>query len=567
MKKMKSIIIYASIMIVVLCYSLFLLSESSGESSSHNIEEIKEQLKIITKGHRAFGTKDQEEACRYIESLLIANHINYEIQGFDQPYVELLNSKDNMIAQIAAQLNQSRDYVFHGRNILIHLDAKGTDDAVLFVSHYDCKEWGNGAGDNGLSVIAALNAVFNVEQDELTNDIYLLLSDGEELGMIGATHFVDDNEDLLKNVKLVVDLEGGMSGSYLLTRTSGLERGSIGLAKEMVSDFSGSSFLDSIFTMAGYRTDMEPFVDKKIVGMDFLRMETIEAYHNRNDNFGVMKESTMKESAKTISEMIVGFGKADLSNVANRTQVNYFPVTKETTVVLSYKVVILLFIVSLIGFIIFVYRGIKAKKYSSSKWLPAGLSVIGIIIAIGVLIFGVTIYHELEYGKYINLAMNDVQGYQDYMEAGNTSYQLFIINMLMATIITCILVWFLLYKKKIRYEIYTIMVSLFIVFGMISMVWLKGALYVAAIPLFCASIGCIVVNFLPKSKWMIHILMILGSLIIVGPIAWIIFVGLHNVMTFKATIFAGIFITIVILLTLSAICVNSDESTVHSLGN
>lgn len=546
-------------MMAVLCYSLFLLSESSGKSNQNEIEEIKVQLETIAKGHRAFGSKDQKEAANYIESLLISNQMNYEIQEFALPYVDLLESKDQMIAQIANQLNYSRDYVFHGRNILIHLDAKGTEEAVLFVSRYDCKECGNGVGDNGLSVIAALNSVFNIDQNKINNDIYLLLSDGEELGMLGASYFAQNNKDLLENVKLVVDLEGGMSGSYLLTRTSGLESGSIGLAKDKVSDFSGSSFLDSVFTLAGYRTDMEPFADMGIIGLDFMRMENIEAYHNPNDNFSVMKESTMNESVKTINELILGFGKADLSDVTNRAPVNYFPVTKENTIVLPYGVVIFLFVAALTGFSLFVHRSRKNKKYNRKKWLPALLNVCGTIVVISVLIFIVIMKHELEYGKYFNLAWNDLKGYQDFMEAGNTSYKLFVITTLLTTIITCFLGWFFVRKKKMNYESYTILVFLLAILGIVCMIWMKGALYIVAIPLFCVSIGSTVVNYLPKSKWILHILMILCSFIIMGPIAWIIFVGLHNLLTFKATITAGIVISIFVLLMLSAICLNEDE--------
>jgi acetylornithine deacetylase/succinyl-diaminopimelate desuccinylase-like protein len=260
-------------------------------SLDREAQKTYEHLEVISKETHETGSENCHAVKNYIVEVLNNIGCDYHIQSFDinvRTNVEKLIKEDvayykahkeekkswdafavrqgysdflifiqkNGVEWYAKEhYNKPADYIFSENNILTKFDAAATDDAVLFVAHYDSVGVSYGAGDNGLSCAALLTAVKKLQEKNITNDIYLLFTDGEEKGLFGANHFVEENDELLHNVKLVIDIEGGANGAYQLLRTAGSNSGMITETDRALSNFTYYSALDGAFSYMGLYTD------------------------------------------------------------------------------------------------------------------------------------------------------------------------------------------------------------------------------------------------------------------------------------------------------------------------
>ncbi len=97
-------------------------------------------------------------------------------------------------------------------NIVAKVSGTQSTGAVMMVAHYDSVPSGPGAGDDAASVAAILEAVRALKAGPpLSNDLIILFTDGEELGLLGAKGFVD-TYPALRDIKVVLNFD--MRGDY-----------------------------------------------------------------------------------------------------------------------------------------------------------------------------------------------------------------------------------------------------------------------------------------------------------------------------------------------------------------
>ncbi|MHB8384246.1 MAG: M20/M25/M40 family metallo-hydrolase, partial [Candidatus Binataceae bacterium] len=97
-------------------------------------------------------------------------------------------------------------------NIVARIPGSASTGAIMLMAHYDSVPSGPGAGDDSAAVAAILETVRALKTGPpLRNDLIVLFSDGEELGMLGAKAFVE-NYPALRDVKVALNFE--MRGDY-----------------------------------------------------------------------------------------------------------------------------------------------------------------------------------------------------------------------------------------------------------------------------------------------------------------------------------------------------------------
>lgn len=107
-------------------------------------------------------------------------------------------------------------------NVLARLQGRRRDEVVLLNSHYDTQPATPGAGDP-MAGVATLLEVARILRSEppAERGVLLLVNDGEEAGLLGATAFVDRHR-WAPEVKAVVNLEArGSRGASRLGMTVG----------------------------------------------------------------------------------------------------------------------------------------------------------------------------------------------------------------------------------------------------------------------------------------------------------------------------------------------------------
>ncbi|QDU85417.1 Aminopeptidase YwaD precursor [Planctomycetes bacterium Pla163] len=173
----------------------------------------------------------------------------------------------------------------------------GTDSTgtTVLMAHHDSKLDCPGASDDGAGTVCALQIFSTLAGEGHRNDLLLLLTDGEELNLLGASAFVE-RDPRLADVRAVVNLESlGNAGPAWLFET-GPEDG------RWIADFArsapnaiGSSFAEPAYrTLMRHRnTDFTRFRDRGVGGFNFANLWGTSANHRPFDSFENLDPATL----------------------------------------------------------------------------------------------------------------------------------------------------------------------------------------------------------------------------------------------------------------------------------
>lgn len=213
------------------------------------------------------------------------------------------------------------------KNILVKLDAPGTDRGILMAAHYDTKNRTPGAADDMISVSAMLEAIREQAGNTgLRNDLYFLFTDGEELGALGAKAFVAAHPELKSSIDLVVNLEArGNRGGLLMFETSAWNYDAVRYYQAAVSRPVAFSFTAALYRQMPNGTDLSRFLEAGYPGLNFAAAEGVEHYHQPTDNFENLDRGTAYHFLQTALEIADYGARVPFpDNSSNRDSV-YFP--------------------------------------------------------------------------------------------------------------------------------------------------------------------------------------------------------------------------------------------------
>lgn len=100
-----------------------------------------------------------------------------------------------------------------GTNIIAQIPGTQPNKGIILLSaHYDHlgrkgNQVFNGADDNASGVAALLYYAQRLTKKPLRHSVILLFTDGEEVGLLGAKAFVSQQKDLLKSIKLNINID------------------------------------------------------------------------------------------------------------------------------------------------------------------------------------------------------------------------------------------------------------------------------------------------------------------------------------------------------------------------
>lgn len=268
------------------------------------------------------------------------------------------------------------------QNILAKLAGTGGGKAVLLVAHYDSVPTGPGASDNGAGVAAVLESMRALKAGPpLKNDIIALLSDGEEVGLLGADAFVEEHP-WAKNVGLVLNMDArGNSGPSLMFETSE-DNGWLVAEVAKVSDrpVANSLMPDLYAKLLQSDTDLSVFKKDGLPGLNFAYIEGDTAYHTVLDTPDRIDQRSLQSQGQQILALAKHFGNIDLTNT-RRPDAVYFNTVGRFMIHYSKSVVFLLSGAVLIIYIALVVWGFKRKR----------LSVLGIVLGFAGMLLSVVV--------------------------------------------------------------------------------------------------------------------------------------------------------------------------------
>src|SRR5690606_8018223 len=165
------------------------------------------------------------------------------------------------------------------------------------------------------------------QNNATNNDIIILFSDAEELGLNGADLFVN-NHPWAKDVGLVLNFEARGSGgpSYMLLETN---RGNSTLIKEFTKANTAypvaNSLVYSVYKMLPNDTDLTVFrEDMDIDGFNFAFIDDHFDYHTVRDNYERLDANTQAHQGSYLMPLLEHFSRIDLSQLKSPNDSIYF---------------------------------------------------------------------------------------------------------------------------------------------------------------------------------------------------------------------------------------------------
>ncbi|MDX1495266.1 MAG: M20/M25/M40 family metallo-hydrolase, partial [Longimicrobiales bacterium] len=212
------------------------------------------------------------------------------------------------------------------RNIVARIPGSNPSGSVLITAHYDSRGIAPGAGDDASGVAAILEALRALQTGPtLRNDIIVLLTDAEELGLLGARAFVDQHP-WMPEVDLVLSFEmRGGGGPSIMFETN--ERN--GWVVRGLQDFDPHPFANSmsyeVYERLPRDTDFTPFREAGVQGLNFAAIDNAHVYHQVYDTPANLSEATLQHHGIRALEGLRYFANADLTSV-NDSNVVFFSV-------------------------------------------------------------------------------------------------------------------------------------------------------------------------------------------------------------------------------------------------
>jgi hypothetical protein len=215
-------------------------------------------------------------------------------------------------------------------NIVVRLPGtRGSGKAVLLTAHYDSVPTTPGAGDCGSCTVAVLETLRATKAGPpLQNDVIFLFTDGEELGVVGATAFAREHP-WAQDVGLSLVLEGlGTQGSALLYAVGPNHGGVVREAFSVMAAPGGFAYLnDVMWKLSGNSgSDLDAFVANGTPGLAFvhLTLDGSPSYHSGADNVQALDPGTLQQHGDQALSLVRHFGNRDLTGFAGEPDAVFF---------------------------------------------------------------------------------------------------------------------------------------------------------------------------------------------------------------------------------------------------
>lgn len=287
------------------------ISKNDEALADFSTERALNQVEIIAQKPHYVGSTNHELVANYLK--LELNRIGLETsvqEGFT------LNDKGLLVKS---------------KNILARIKGTNSSKALLLLSHYDSAphSFSKGASDDASGVATILEGIraFLYAKEPQKNDIIILFSDAEELGLNGAALFVNKHP-WAKDVGLVLNFEArGTSGpSYMLMETN---KGNQALVQEFSKAKAAypvsNSLMYSIYKMLPNDTDLTVFRQQgNIQGFNFAFIDGHYNYHTQQDDVQHLNKMTLAHQGSYLMPLLRYFANADLNQTASTEDYVYF---------------------------------------------------------------------------------------------------------------------------------------------------------------------------------------------------------------------------------------------------
>ena len=328
-------------------------------------------VKQISRTQHYVGSDAHETVKKYIIDVLLGMGLSVEIQkGFSISKTGSCASIENIITKI-----------------------KGSDTAtkhkkaLLLLSHYDSATHSSfGASDDASGVATILEGIraFLAKNLNPKNDIIICITDGEELGLLGANYFVNHHR-YAKDIGLVLNFEARGSGgeSFMLVETNSKNSSLIQHFAAAKTPFPvANSLAYSVYKMIPNDTDLTVFREQMdIPGFNFAFIDDHFDYHTARDTWDNLDPKTLAHQGSYLMALLPYFTNISLENFNSEQDDIYFDIPFAGIVYYPFNWMFPILGIAFLLFMLLIFYG-KAFGYMQAKEILKGFAAILLAILI-----------------------------------------------------------------------------------------------------------------------------------------------------------------------------------------
>ncbi|MDZ7682110.1 MAG: M20/M25/M40 family metallo-hydrolase [Fodinibius sp.] len=203
----------------------------------------------------------------------------------------------------------------HTTNIIAQIDGRDPEKTILLMTHYDSAPNAPGAADDGSGVAAILESVraLQAQEEPLKNNVLILITDGEERGLLGAELFVDQFKQL-DQIDLVLNFEArGTSGPSMMFETSSPNANLIPHFAKATPHPVANSLMYTVYKLLPNDTDMSVTKRAGLKGLNFAFTKDYLNYHTMQDRPENLSLASLQHQGTNLLGNIRHFGNISFS--------------------------------------------------------------------------------------------------------------------------------------------------------------------------------------------------------------------------------------------------------------
>ena len=199
------------------------------------------------------------------------------------------------------------------RNVLARLPGRTPGgQAVVLMAHYDGVAGGPAAGDDAAGTAAVLETVRALRAGPpLAHDVMVVITDGEEAGLLGAAAFVREHP-WAKDVGVTLNLEArGTTGRSYMFETG---RGNLDVVRVLrqAGDVSATSLSVTVYRSLPNDTDLSEIAVLDKPALNFAFADGVERYHTAHDDVEYLNPRSLQHHGAQMLAMARAFGDGPL---------------------------------------------------------------------------------------------------------------------------------------------------------------------------------------------------------------------------------------------------------------
>jgi len=261
-----------------------------------------------------------------------------------------------------------------------HLQSGSDSPADLVVmGHYDSKPLTPGAADDASGTASIMEvARIMAAGPALVHDVIFLITDGEEMGLLGAQGFFRQHP-AAQQVGLVLNFEArGSYGASSMFETSSNNTWLIDGLIEATPDLLASSLSYEIYRRMPNDTDMSISKGEGIPGLNFAFVAGLFDYHNMTDSIENLDANTLAHQANYVLATAQHF--ANLENWRSAEgELTYFNLWQGTLISYSQGLAVAF---GLAALLLAVWLFVTAQRAGTISWGSTGSGFLAVLIVL-----------------------------------------------------------------------------------------------------------------------------------------------------------------------------------------